>query len=1642
MKMNKRGILVVLIFLIGFAFAGSFADNSQSEFDEGIYLNTTWDGESVVLFGENLTGAYLSQVFDGNKKVSWNFFDWMTTPYESYEKIIFYPTYVEDEYGGDITSAVEDLGGSTTWERVEVQSWDSSLGSADVIKNVFGYCHTFYYDSGAYVGFQISVDNGTSWSNEKCLQPVIGDKTVYNCDLTENFEIDEISELNNLYLRCTFPNASQGNYYSIDWTHLLVYYNSSLLWNNSGENLKRNSYFFGVDGGGDVFNSNDTGFLWRQTEDNFGRTTDTKDIFSYGNYIYIISNANQEVWRSDDFGVSFSVVNNSFADSSLVLGEADLEGNLFVVDSSGDVYESQDDGEAWILKGDFNGGATNNALGIAINSSGSIFIVDGSGDVYVSEDAAVSWTKVNDGYGGSTGTDGMVVDSSGNLYILLNYDVYESTDYGVSWTKVNDDFTPYSNAGCSIGSDSFGGIYVVDCIGRFFKSSDGGVNWVEHGDLNGPDSNDPKGITEYSIFTDLEFQVRNCSLPDCSDGVFVGPDNTSSTFFTSLDNSFEKYSRFFQYKGFFSTQGTFFSPEIYNVSLNYFNLEENSPEISFDSETTEEGSYNSFEQDWANVGIDLSDESQIYSFINFNNSLVGFWKMNETSGGIIDYSGEGNDGVNYGAISAEGKFGNALYFDGVNDYVDISRDDFDFPLAPYTVSLWVKENEIPSTNQKIIGTYYNKEFLITGEVGGDLKFWAGGYNAQVFSNKSANQWHHLAMTIDSDGDRNVYVDNKVTPKGIRPLPVKSDIRFQIGSAGGYNDYFNGSIDEVLIFNRVLTEDEVSALYDAGSYSNNFTELDAGNYDFYSYVQDIYGNENQTEARSVAFLDNTAPGIFILEPTETNYSSDSLISLNYSISDFEGDLDSCWYNLNSGENISLVDCENITLDLSSGDYSLVVYANDSLDLIGIDSVDFSVVNTAPDVILVEPSQESYSVVDDIWVNYSILDLEGDLDSCWYNVGGENISIVGCLNFTLDLNVGNYDLYVYVNDSEGLLGIANESFNVVNTAPSLEIINPQEGMTFGYGEGIALNYFVEDVDGNIESCWYNLNSGENISLVNCGNTTFNVSSDGNYDLYVYANDSEGEIAFGLVEFYVDLGAPTIWLDSPAGVYLDRSENIVFTYTPEDIDLEACEFFGNFFGSWELIDVDFFPINYSANNFTLNLSDGFYKWNIRCNDSQGNSAFNGNKTFYVDTIGPSLELLGPSGTKNSRNVDLFWEVSDFTLNSCWYNVQRGENFEITNTSVNCSAGASSFSVTLDADFVLNFYANDRAGNFNFSNSSFSVDTVVVTSSSSGGGSSGGSSFSIRNYSAALPKKDLNFDGIDDFVVNNVGVKKILSWKVKNSGKSFLNDCVFRSVGDSSWISYIEKKGLASGEEYNFVFDVNIPEDVGPGEYNLQVGLFCKEENVSTSFTVEIVKKTLGFELINLERDLDERVKIDYLIEEFSGEEQEVYVEFLIFDVDGRKVAGGNQTSFINSDEKKNFQKYLTIPPGLEGELGILINFNSETYSGFIQENIVLGRTISGFTIFDRIGGTDNLISFGFIILFLVFTFFVVRGIRKHRKNAEDKTRNRIRLGRGSRFGISKEIDSKIVKGIKCHGKVSKNQARKEADLAKKFYKGNKRS
>jgi len=155
-------------------------------------------------------------------------------------------------------------------------------------------------------------------------------------------------------------------------------------------------------------------------------------------------------------------------------------------------------------------------------------------------------------------------------------------------------------------------------------------------------------------------------------------------------------------------------------------------------------------------------------------------------------------------------------FNGTNAYVQLDTDNSLISLASeLSVTAWINPDTLPTgTNLKaIVSKDENYEFHLTSS--GEIFWWWGGGTKELTTsgaNITPDTWYHLAITY-KDGQQKIYIDGveKATLSRTGNLTLNND-SFQVGQDQGFSGrYFDGSIDEVRIFDRYLTQADVNTI---------------------------------------------------------------------------------------------------------------------------------------------------------------------------------------------------------------------------------------------------------------------------------------------------------------------------------------------------------------------------------------------------------------------------------------------------------------------------------------------------------------------------------------------------------------------------------------------------------------------------------------------------------------------------------------------------------------------------------------------------------------------------------------------------------------------------------------------------------------
>ena len=206
-------------------------------------------------------------------------------------------------------------------------------------------------------------------------------------------------------------------------------------------------------------------------------------------------------------------------------------------------------------------------------------------------------------------------------------------------------------------------------------------------------------------------------------------------------------------------------------------------------------------------------------------NLVGWWKFDEVSGKTAaDSSRHRRKGALKGGLSFEkdsvlGRTGKALKLDGGDNYVEITKYKGVSGTRPRTVAAWVRtatpEGEIMSWGADDFGKMWifcfikgRKRIGVTPD---------GGY---FYMNDATDddKWHHVAAVVQDTELPNLHDDVTLYKDGalaeihdiglldLWPIETGSDLDVRIGRG------FKGLLDDVRIYDRALSEDEIKALF--------------------------------------------------------------------------------------------------------------------------------------------------------------------------------------------------------------------------------------------------------------------------------------------------------------------------------------------------------------------------------------------------------------------------------------------------------------------------------------------------------------------------------------------------------------------------------------------------------------------------------------------------------------------------------------------------------------------------------------------------------------------------------------------------------------------------------------------------------------
>ncbi len=468
-----------------------------------------------------------------------------------------------------------------------------------------------------------------------------------------------------------------------------------------------------------------------------------------------------------------------------------------------------------------------------------------------------------------------------------------------------------------------------------------------------------------------------------------------------------------------------------------------------------------------------------------NVGLIAYYTLNGTSGAIVDSLGN-NDGTNFGATrGVVGIINNSFNFTSSgSDSANLTGNiNSYFDTNALTLSAWVFVNSFASAGGETVLsqeiTTSNSTFLF--DLNADslrLIVWNEA-NALALAEGSTDlnlgQWYHIVGR---------YNGTSVT------IFLNGTLELNIASAGGNiksnfggvlrmgrrpsNHFSDSLIDEVAIWNRSLSQSEITQLFNDGN--------------------------------AITFRNVFAPTISVFSPTNTTFAIPTIF--------FNATADATigtWIVNYNGTNVTLSDI-NTTLEVEDGSFQLLLYANNSVSgIFGLNNSIFFTVDTAPTIKVFSPTNITFATST---IFFNATNESVSVDKWIVNYNGTNVTLPN-INTTLEVEDGSFQLLLYANNSiTGVFGLNDTIFFSVDTiAPSLNVTEPFGVINFqDIAENQTLKFNVSDI--NLDTCLLQY-EGVNTTL-NCATNISNFTIGTDRTLTFFANDTLGNLASQVVNW----------------------------------------------------------------------------------------------------------------------------------------------------------------------------------------------------------------------------------------------------------------------------------------------------------------------------------------------------------------------------------------------------------------------------------------------------------------------------------------------------------------------------------------------
>ena len=465
------------------------------------------------------------------------------------------------------------------------------------------------------------------------------------------------------------------------------------------------------------------------------------------------------------------------------------------------------------------------------------------------------------------------------------------------------------------------------------------------------------------------------------------------------------------------------------------------------------GDGESINRNWACLNTTITDSTDTSAFFDWDKSLVGYWPMDfYNDAGVFDNSSYDNLGIFTGTSFGEnnittGKFGQALDFDGSDDHLDVGT--FDVSGDELTIEAWFKPDDFsggPNDDPRIIAKGSDAtEDNIYWSLGMDnqdattarlrFRLKTGGTTTTFTTNtitvNTAEGWIH-AVAVYNGSQMALYKNGAFLESTVKTGSIStSSDQVWIGDAPATGDEaFDGLIDEVRVYSRALSPEEINVSYNNSMYrlESNFTGLDEGNYEYAAYAISRDGSLAITSYSQIG-IDLTTPEIEWELPTPVNnhiFTGQDWIYVNVSASEL---IDSCtldWNGTNESMDVNGNTCHINKTGLENGNITYTVYTSDPAG--NMNNTESRVVSVGIEIDYTLPVIQGYYLPymvphgDVIYIGVNATD-DDTIDSVWAKITDPSSEIhhIQLTNNQLTSWTTSvrhvYNVTIYANDTSG-------------------------------------------------------------------------------------------------------------------------------------------------------------------------------------------------------------------------------------------------------------------------------------------------------------------------------------------------------------------------------------------------------------------------------------------------------------------------------------------------------------------------------------------------------------------------------------------------------------------------------------------------